>query len=112
MGHTAWNSFIGTPAHPEYSSGHSALSSGAAGAMTEIFGNVGSFTDHTYDYMGFAPRTYNSILAIAEEAAESRLYGGIHYKKSLDVGLEEGNQVVANIFSKPYQPKNDNSRKD
>lgn len=107
MGHTTWNSFITTPAHPEYSSGHSALSSGAAGAMTEIFGNVGSITDHTYDYMGFAPRTYTSLMAIAEEAAVSRLYGGIHYKKSLDVGLMEGKQVVANIFSKPYQSGKD-----
>lgn len=112
MGHTSWNSFIGTPAHPEYSSGHSALSSGAAGAMIEVFGNVGTFTDHTYDYMGFAPRTYKSLDAIAEEAAESRLYGGIHYQESLDIGLAEGRQVVANIFSKPYQPKSGNSGKE
>lgn len=106
MGHAGWNSHIGTPAHPEYSSGHSALSSGAAGAMTELFGNIGSITDHTYDYMGFAPRTYTSLKAIAEEAALSRFYAGIHYRKSLEVGLAEGNQVVANIFSKAYQPQN------
>ncbi|MBC7886792.1 MAG: vanadium-dependent haloperoxidase [Ferruginibacter sp.] len=100
MGYPSWNSYIGTPAHPEYSSGHAALSGAAAAAFEKLFGNIGSFTDHTYDYLGFAPRTYTSFAAIAEEAAKSRLYGGIHYQPSLDAGLSEGRKVTANIFSK------------
>jgi hypothetical protein len=99
MGYTNWNTFIGTPAHPEYSSGHASLSGAAAAAFEKIFGNIGSFTDHTYDYLGLAPRTYNSFKAIGEEAAISRLYGGIHYEFTLEAGLEEGRKVAANIFS-------------
>ena len=105
MGHSTWNSYLGTPNHPEYSSAHSVLSAAAAAMMKDIFGNIGSFTDHTYDYLGFAPRTYSSITAIAEEAGKSRLYAGIHYQQSIDAGLAEGRKVAANILNKQY--KND-----
>ena len=101
MGYSTWNSFIGTPAHPEYSSAHSVLSGAAAATLEKLFGNIGSFTDHTYDYLGFPSRTYNSFTAIAEEAGQSRLYGGIHYLPSLHAGLVQGRKVAANIFSKP-----------
>jgi len=100
MGHTTWNSFLGTPAHPEYASAHSSLSVAAARVMEELFGNIGSFTDHTYDYLGFAPRTYPSLVAVGVEAGRSRLYAGIHYNNSIDAGTLQGNKVAANIFSK------------
>ena len=103
MGHSAWNSYIGTPAHPEYSSAHSVLSAAAAAMLQELFGNSGTFTDHTYDYMGFAPRTYTSFTAIAEEAGKSRVYAGIHYQQSVDAGLTEGRKVAANILNKQYK---------
>lgn len=98
MGYTDWNAYIPTPAHPEYVSAHSSLSAGAAAVMEKVFGPCGSFTDHTYDYLGFAPRTFSSYAAIAEEAGKSRLYGGIHYTPSIDAGLVQGKKVAENIF--------------
>jgi hypothetical protein len=67
--------------------------------MQKIFGNIGSFTDHTYDYLGFAPRTYASFSAIGEEAAQSRLYAGIHYQPTIDAGIVQGKKIMENIFS-------------
>lgn len=104
FGDTAWSSFIGTPPHPEYVSAHSALSMGAAGVLEKLFGTNQSFTDHTYDYMNLPSRTYSSYSAIAEEAGLSRLYAGIHYRKSIDDGLFIGRKVAENIFTK--EPKN------
>jgi hypothetical protein len=98
MGFTAWNSTLGTPAHPEYSSAHAVLSSATANAFTAIFGDIGSFTDHTYDYMSFAPRIFSSFKAIGEDAGNSRLYAGIHYQPSIDTGLMQGRKVTANIL--------------
>src|SRR4030095_12703198 len=40
MGYTNWNSFIGTPAHPEYVSAHSSLSAAAADVLQRLFGNT------------------------------------------------------------------------
>jgi hypothetical protein len=98
MGYTTWNSTLTTPAHPEYPSAHSALSAGAAYIFEQLFGNIRSFTDHTYDYLGFAPRTYTSYTAIANEAGVSRLYGGIHYPLSIEAGLQQGRKIGENIY--------------
>jgi hypothetical protein len=99
MGHSTWSPYLTTPAHPEYSSAHSSLSIAAARVLEKLFGNTGSFTDHTYDYLGFAPRTYSSLVAIGVEAGQSRFYAGIHYNNSIDAGIQQGNKVAANIFS-------------
>jgi hypothetical protein len=98
MGFTTWNSLLTTPSHPEYSSAHAVVSAAISDAFTEIFGNIGSFTDHTYDYLGFAPRTYTSFRAIGIDAGNSRLYAGIHYQPSIDTGLIQGRKVTANIL--------------
>ena len=100
LGYTSWFSLIGTPSFPEYSSAHGALSAAAAEALTAIYGDISSFTDHTYDYMGFGPRTYKSFRAIADEAGTSRFYGGIHYKPSIEAGLVQGRKVSHNILRK------------
>ena len=99
MGYASWNTHIPTPAHPEYTSGHSVLAAATANTLQRIFGNIGSFTDHTYDYMGFAPRTYNSFVDIAKEGGQSRVWGGIHYQESVDLGMIQGKKVFDNIFS-------------
>ena len=104
MGYTTWSSYIGTPPHPEYLSAHSSLSMAAAVVMEKLFGANQSFTDHTYDYMNLSARTYSSYSAIAAEAGLSRLYAGIHYRKSIDDGLFIGRKVAENIFTK--EPKN------
>lgn len=100
LGHAAWNSLLGTPAHPEYSSAHAVLSAATADVFSSLFGDNYSFTDHTYDYLGMAPRSFNSFRAFGVEAGNSRLYAGIHYQLSIDIGLEQGRKVAKNIVTK------------
>jgi len=98
MGYSTWVGVFATPAHPEYSSAHAVISAATADAFTRIFGNIGTFTDHTYDYEGFPSRTYSSFKAIGIDAGNSRLYAGIHYQPSIDAGLIQGTKVAHNIF--------------
>ena len=100
MGYTTWNALFSTPAHPEYPAAHAVLSSAASDAFASLFGNIGSFTDHTYDYLGFAPKTFSSFRAIGEDAANSRVFAGLHYQPSADTGLIQGRKVTANILDK------------
>lgn len=100
IGDTAWNSYLGTPAHPEYVSAHSSLSMAAARVLYKLFGDIGDITDHTYDYLGYTPRTYESVLAMGTDAGFSRLYAGIHYIPGIQAGLTQGTKVAENIFSK------------
>ena len=98
FGDTSWLPFIATPAHPEYSSAHAVVSSSASEALTAIFGNIGTFTDHTYDYLGFPARTFNTFRDIGTDAGNSRFFGGIHYQPTIDIGLQQGRIVTGNII--------------
>jgi hypothetical protein len=91
---------LSTPAHPEYTSAHASLSSANAEAMTIVFGDNHPFTDHTFDYLGFPSRSYSSFRELGEEAGNSRLYAGIHYQNSINIGLWQGRKVASNIQSK------------
>jgi hypothetical protein len=78
-----------TPPFPEYTSGHSVQSGAVAQVLSDLFGDF-PFTDHTHDARGFAPRSFASCLAMAEEAAISRLYGGIHFRPAIELGIDQG----------------------
>jgi len=84
-----WSSLLVTPPFAEYTSGHSVQSAASAQVLTDLFGTV-AFTDHTHDDRGLAPRSFGSFFAAAEEAALSRLYGGIHFSTAIALGLEQG----------------------
>ena len=99
IGDATWLSFLTTPAHPEYPSAHSVVSAAASEALTAIYGNIGPFTDHTWDYLGFPTRTFNTFRDIGIDAGNSRFYGGIHYQHSIDVGLKQGITIGDNIVN-------------
>lgn len=96
IGDLRWNTPVVTPPFPEYTSGHSVQSAAAAEVMTQIFGPT-VFTDHTHEPLRLAPRTFVSFWAFAEEAALSRLYGGIHFRAGIERGLEQGRCIGARV---------------
>ncbi len=82
---STWTPAIVTPPFPEYPSAHSAQSAAAATVLTELLGGV-AFEDSTNLALGHAVRRYASFEVAADEAAESRVYGGIHYPMGRDNG--------------------------
>lgn len=99
MGSPDWKSLIITPNHPEYPAAHATVSTAAATALSEVVGQSVSFTDHTYDDIGFQPRSFTSFAAAAIEAGRSRLYGGIHYTPSIDAGHVLGRKTATAVLS-------------
>ncbi len=85
-----WEPLLITPPFPEYPSGHSSQSGAAAAVLTAIFGANFAFGDPTHEEDGIAARHFDSFKAAAEEAAMSRLYGGIHFRAAAERGLEQG----------------------
>ncbi len=85
-----WNALLITPPFPEYPSGHSTNSGAAAFVLSSMFGENYSFEDTTPQADGLMPRKFASFNAAAKEAAESRLYGGIHFRAAIERGLEQG----------------------
>jgi len=88
-----WIPFLQTPPFPEHTSGHSVISRAAALALTSIFGDDFAFDDDTEVQYGIPIRSFKSFIHASEEAAVSRLYGGIHYRPAIDVGVDQGQQV-------------------
>jgi membrane-associated phospholipid phosphatase len=90
-----WEPLLITPPFPEYTSGHSTQSGAASTVLTAIFGEGFAFEDETHVDEGLPVRSFASFAAAAEEAAVSRLYGGIHYRFGNEKGLEQGRAVGA-----------------
>jgi hypothetical protein len=100
-----FTALLGAP-HPEYPAAHASLSAANAEAMTTALGNNFAFTDSTFNGLAtpqgvtLEPRSYSSFREAGEEAGWSRLYGGIHFRKSIEVGFWQGRKVAANIQEK------------
>lgn len=94
--HGQWRSYIATPPFPSYPSGHAVQSGAAAKVLTDMFGARG-FTDTTHTDHGLKPalrpRAFKSFQQAAAEAAQSRLYGGIHYAFDNSDGLASGDCI-------------------
>jgi hypothetical protein len=88
-----WLPFIVTPPHPEYPAAHAFITGSVMAAVTRVLGYNVPVTDHTYDFRGWAPRTYTTLFNGAKEAGMSRLYGGIHYLPSINIGLLLGHNL-------------------
>lgn len=81
-----FKTILGTPNFPAYTSGHSTFSAAAADVLSYIF-----------------PDETATFQAWAEEAAISRVYGGIHYRFDAEAGLTQGRQVAAYTLEKARQ---------
>ena len=100
-----WSPLLVTPPFPEYTSGHSVQSGAAFQVLADLFGDEHLFVDHTHDLRGLTPRSFNSFSQCAEEAAISRLYGGIHFQPAIDRGLEQGRCVADAVRRLPVRAR-------
>ena len=100
---------IGTPPFPAYTSGHATEAAVGERVFTEMFTNgdgVYPFTDRSQLQHGFGTRKFNNFKQMAEECADSRLYGGIHYDMDNQRGLLMGRALADNVLKSIQWPKN------
>ena len=95
-----WAPLLQTPPFPEYTSGHSVISSAASVALTNIFGDNFAYVDSVEVPYGLPPRSFKSFYQAADEASISRLYGGIHYMPAITEGVKQGKNVGALISAR------------
>src|SRR5450432_272920 len=101
----SWRPLLQTPPFPEYTSGHSVVSTAAAVALNSVFGDNFSFDDSSEKEFGLPIRHFTSFNAAADEAAISRLYGGIHYRPAIENGQVEGRKVGEWVLQKIHLRK-------
>ena len=89
-----WTPFIETPMHPEYPCAH-CIVAGALGAVLEA--ELGSGPTPTLSSAsstaGGAVRTWTSVGDFTKEVAQARIYDGVHYRTSTEVGSAMGKKI-------------------
>jgi hypothetical protein len=93
-----WSTYIPTPNHPEFPSGHSTSGGAILEMMRTIFGEDFHITLHTYDYLLYPPRSYTSFTQLSNDISDSRFYSGLHYRATLDKSTAQGKKVADNIL--------------
>ncbi len=96
----SWRPLLQTPPFPEYSSGHSVISTAAATVLTHLFGDKFSFDDDTEVEFGLPVKHFSSFTDACNEAAISRLYGGIHYRAAIENGQKQGRDMGKYLLEK------------
>lgn len=88
-----WVPYLQTPPFPEYTCGHSTVSSASAEALTSVFGDNFAYTDTSELEFGIKNRSFTSFRQAAEENNWARFYGGIHFHNSCLVSTDHGRKV-------------------
>lgn len=93
-----WEPLLKTPPHPEYVSGHSGISGAAAAVMDHFFGAKDISFEASSDDVKDVRRRFTSFKACAEEIAQSRIYGGIHFPAAGREGLKMGRLIAEKVL--------------
>jgi membrane-associated phospholipid phosphatase len=106
-----WMSFIVTPPFPDYVSGHSTFSGADAIVLPLFFGTEDLPFTTGSDFLPGVYRSFSTCLAAADEAAVSRLYGGIHFRSANEDGLHAGISIGEWTAAHYLRPKSKRSRR-
>ena len=89
-----WTPFIDTPMHPEYPCAH-CIVSGSLGAVlaAEIGAGPTPKLSSASSTAAGAVRTWTSVGDFVQEVAVARIYDGVHYRNSTEVGAAMGTKV-------------------
>lgn len=101
---TDWSSLINTPPFPTYTSGHSTFSGASSKILELFFGHDDVAFSATSDLLPGVTRSYESLSEAAEEAGQSRIYGGIHWQWDNTAALSSGRALAEHVFFNLLRP--------
>jgi hypothetical protein len=89
----AWTPFIVTPSHPEYPAAHTSIGASVLGLYTVWFGTDQFQFPLAFKGSGGAVRYYTSVKEIHAEEGNARVWGGMHWRHSTEVGAALGSKI-------------------
>jgi hypothetical protein len=102
---STWLSLIPTPAHPEYSANHAVASGAVVTALKHIYGEdippVTLTCEAASCPSGFTVTSghlddFKALFGLA------RIYGGIHYRNTVNLSWEQGEAIAENVIETTY----------
>ncbi len=105
----SWIGLVTTPNHPEYPAAHGCFSGSVVEVLTAYFG-----TDELHFTMSSAApgllqpvRSYDRFSQVLTDILNARIYGGMHYRNSTELGTELGRQVARQAIEHYFLPRRD-----
>jgi hypothetical protein len=104
VGDPNWEPLLDTPPFPDYISGHSVFGGVSAEILKLFYGTDDiSFDIPSQELPGVA-RYFSSFSQLAQEDADSRLYGGVHIDSATVDGVQVGKNVGSFVFNNYLTP--------
>jgi hypothetical protein len=104
---SSWTPFIDTPMHPEYPCAHCIVSASLGAVLeAELAGRPSPKLSSTSSTAGGVERTWSSVDEFVREVAVARIYDGVHYRNSTQVGSAMGKKIgelAVKSFPKPIR---------
>jgi hypothetical protein len=104
IGDPTWVPFIVTPPFPSYTSGHSTFSGSASTILALFCGTDNVAFTSSSEGFSVPDRSFTSFSQASDEAARSRLYGGIHFTSDNEVGALMGGNIGQYVFANYLRP--------
>jgi hypothetical protein len=100
-----WTSLLGNPPYPTYAGNNAAIGTSQSTILALFFGRDDFSFQHTWEGAGGATRSYNGFTTMANEEADSRIYGGIHFRFDNVAGQSVGRNVANYVFLNIMRPR-------
>ena len=96
-----WVPFIDTPMHPEYPCAHCILAGAVAAVLeVEVGQNTMPLLATTSPTAPGITRSWTTLAGFVQEVSSARIYDGVHYRNSTEVGSDMGRRIGAWAASK------------
>jgi hypothetical protein len=96
-----WLPYLVTPPYPDYTCGLTTASGGAIEVLRRYFGT--DEVAYTFTAAGLT-RSFDSLSQAAQEGADARVYGGIHFRTGCEQGMRQGQKVGRYVFLHYLKP--------
>jgi hypothetical protein len=104
-----WIPLAPTPGHPEYPANHGCLTEAVMDAFTAFFDTdevpyvvTSNVTGTTHSFATFGD--------VVDEVNDARIYGGMHFRHSVEVGNRLGRWVADYVMARKFKPADDDGR--
>ena len=107
-GDAAWTPLLGTPPYPTYPGNMACIGAAAAHAIELGVGTDDFAFTATWAGVGGNPpiqRSYTSFSQLAQDEADSRIYGGIHFRFDNEASQPACRKVAEHVFAKVMRPR-------
>jgi hypothetical protein len=102
-----WAPLNANPMHPEYPSQAAIIAGVSVGILEAVFGANPSTPVVATDVNDRkVRRRYSNIRELADEINNVRVWGGIHFRTSLEVGYDMGRRIAVHMVENSLKPMN------